>query len=58
MLEKWKRSVDSGKMFGALLTDLSRAFDCLEHELLIAIWMCRSRANNSKKIDYADVACE
>ena len=23
-------------MFGALLTDLSKAFDCLDHELLIA----------------------
>ena len=36
MLEKWKRSVDEGKFFGALLTDLSKAFDCLDHELLIA----------------------
>ena len=36
MLEKWKRSVDNRKMFGALLTDLSKAFDCLDHELLIA----------------------
>ena len=33
---KWKRSVDEGKVFGALLTDLSKAFDCLHHELLIA----------------------
>ena len=36
MLEKWKRSVDNSKMCGALLTDLSKAFDCLDHELLIA----------------------
>ena len=36
ILEKWKRSIDNGKMFGALLTDLSKAFDCLDHELLIA----------------------
>jgi len=36
MLEKWKRSVDNGKAFRALLTDLSKAFDCLDHELLIA----------------------
>ena len=36
MLEKWKRSVDNSKMFGALLTDLSKAFDCLHLELLIA----------------------
>ena len=36
ILEKWKRPVDNSKMFGALLTDLSKAFDCLDHELLIA----------------------
>ena len=36
LLEKWKRAVDSGQMFGALLTDLSKAFDCLDLELLIA----------------------
>ena len=36
MLEKWKRSVDESKVFGTLLTDLSKAFDCLDHELLIA----------------------
>ena len=36
MLEKWKRAVDNNKVFGVLLTDLSKAFDCISHDLLIA----------------------
>ena len=36
MLEKWKSAVDKGKSSGALLTDLSKAFDCLSHKLLLA----------------------
>ena len=36
LLDKWKNSTDKGKAFGALLTDLSKAFDCLDHELLTA----------------------
>ena len=36
ILEKCKRSVDNSKIFGALLTDISKAIDCLDHELLIA----------------------
>ena len=34
-LRKWKRSVDNKKRFDALLTNLSKAFDCLDHELLM-----------------------
>ena len=36
MLEYWKSEVDKGKVFGALLTDFSKAFDCLSHKLIIA----------------------
>ena len=36
MLERWKKAMDNGKIAGDLLTDLSKAFDCISHELLIA----------------------
>ena len=36
LIEKWKQSVDNVGAFGALMTDLSKEFDCLSNELLIA----------------------
>ena len=36
LIEKWKKSVDNGGTFGTLFTYLSKAFDCLPHELLTA----------------------
>ena len=36
MLEIWKGATDNNKAFASLLTDLSNAFDCLSHDLLIA----------------------
>ena len=35
LVEKWRTYLDSHEVVGALLTDLSKAFDCLDH-LLIA----------------------
>ena len=35
-IEKWKRCLDKKGKAGVLLTDLSKAFDCLVHDLLIA----------------------
>ena len=36
MIEKLKKCLDNKGITGILLTDLSKAFDCLEHDLLIA----------------------
>ena len=36
MTEKIKNVLDKGGIGGALLTDLSKAFDCIQHDLLIA----------------------
>ena len=36
MIEKMKEARDKNKVCAAVLTDLSKAFDCLKHDLLIA----------------------
>ena len=36
MIEKWRKFLGEGNAFGVLLSDLSKAFHCLPHELLIA----------------------
>ena len=37
MIKKWKTpTVDSGGVFAALLTYLSKAFNCIPHDLIIA----------------------
>ena len=35
MLELWRKAIDSKGTAGAILTDLSKAFDCLNHNLLL-----------------------
>ena len=36
LLQKWQAERDSGSYVGTILMDLSKAYDCLSHDLLIA----------------------
>ena len=36
LLKNWKKELDNKIYFGAILMDLSKAFDCIPYELLIA----------------------
>ena len=35
-MEKWKHALDKGKKVGTIFLDLSKAFDTLNHNLLLA----------------------
>ena len=36
IIEKWREASDKGDLGGSLLTDLSKAFDCIKYDFLIA----------------------
>ena len=36
LLQQWLSELDSGGFVGTLLTDLSKVYDCLPHNLIIA----------------------
>ena len=50
LIEKYKQSVDHGKTFGALLTDLSKTFDCLPYSLFTVKLKVYEFGSNSLKL--------
>ena len=47
MIEKWRRSVDGGGQAGPFLTDISKAFNCTDHELFNSKTSCLRFHKNS-----------
>ena len=47
MLELWKEALDKGKSAGAIFMDLSKTFDILNHDLLIAKFEASGFSENS-----------
>ena len=52
MIEMWKKALDEKKVAGGILTDLSKAFDCLSHDLLIAKLEAYGFGKNALKFIY------
>ena len=52
LIEKWKKELDNKGYAGAILMDLSKAFDTINHELLIAkticLWILKRRFETDK----------
>ena len=47
MIEKWCQSLNSGGQAAPVRTDLSKAFDCIDHDLLIAKFIIQFIIHNS-----------
>ena len=52
VLEKWRESIDRGLEFGILLTDLSKASDCLPRDLFIAKLFARGFDDKALRFIY------
>ena len=50
LLQSWQKELDNRGFVGTILVDLSKAYDCIPHELLIAKLKCYGIGNGSLRL--------
>ena len=53
LIENWKKALDNKGFAGAVLMDLSKAFDTINHDLLVAKLHAYGFSNDSLKLFYS-----
>ena len=53
LIENWKQLLDNQKFVGAVIMDLSKAFDCIPHDLWIAKMHVYGFSNDSLKFFFS-----
>ena len=53
VIESWRKCLDASGIVGTVLMDLSKAYDCIPHDLLIAKLEAYGFERNSLKVMYS-----
>ena len=55
LFEEWRANLDQNKLTGAVLLELSKAFDCIPHDLLIAKLSANGLDREALKLIYSSL---